>query len=154
MSRRACFYAALYSYVALVTAAGAFGLAFLFSQATAASAMLTSSPAHVTLVSSGLLIGGDASDVISLLQATQGASLADLHHWALFNPGADIDLTTTTDFEDLAGPAADVLEFGDQDRALLADSLTSSTLFLNGFVGAGVGVAAYAILSSDLVRLF
>jgi hypothetical protein len=61
----------------------------------------------------------------SALDATQGLASSRTQGYVLFNPGADVDLTTTTDFEDLAGPAADILEFGDQDRALLSDSMSS-----------------------------
>ena len=64
-------------------------------------------------------------EFVSALDATQGLSASHTQSYALFNPGADVDLTTTTDFEDLAGPAADILEFGDQDRALLSDSMSS-----------------------------
>ena len=67
-----------------------------------------------------------AYEFASALDATQGLASSPTQGWALFNPGADVDLTTTTDFEDLAGPAADVLEFGDQDRALLSDSVSSA----------------------------
>ncbi len=72
---------------------------------------------------------------------------------SLFNPGADLDFTTTTDFEDLAGPAADVLEFGDQDRALLVDSF-SATAFTSGLLGGAAGLTVHMILSSDHFRLF
>lgn len=42
--------------------------------------------------------------------------------WAT-NPRSDLDLTTTTDAEDLAVFAADLVEFAEQDHALLLDSL-------------------------------
>jgi hypothetical protein len=66
-----------------------------------------------------------AYEFTSALDATQGLAASHTQGYVLFNPGADVDLTTTTDFEDLAGPAADILEFGDQDRALLSDSMSS-----------------------------
>lgn len=63
-------------------------------------------------------------ELSALLEASQGLlGNGGLGGGALFNPGADIDFTTTTDFEDLAAPAADVMEFTDQDRALVADSI-------------------------------
>jgi len=63
-------------------------------------------------------------ELSALLEASQGLlGNGELRGSALFNPGADIDFTTTTDFEDLAAPAADVMEFTDQDRALVADSI-------------------------------
>jgi hypothetical protein len=90
-----------------------------------------------------------AYELYSLFDASQGltSGLSGTH--GLFNPGADIDFTTTTDFEDLAAPVADVMEFTDQDRALAADSI-SSVLFWNGVVGFVFGASLRLILSSDL----
>lgn len=106
----------------------------------------------------GLPLAGALAPVLadapaSLREAADvGASLSQVtpEWWLTFHPGADVDLTTTTDFEDLAGPAADVLEFSDQDRALLADA-TSATLLCGG-VGGGLGLAAAALLSSRHAR--
>lgn len=90
-------------------------------------------------------------ELYSLFCVNQGVSNGKLAFTALFNPGADIDLTTTTDFEDLAAPAADIVEFTDQDRALAADYM-SSTLLWNASVGGLLGVTAYAVLSPDFWR--
>lgn len=90
-------------------------------------------------------------EIRGLVSCNQGLGVDSSSPSALFNPGADVDFTTTTDFEDLAGPAADVLEFGDQDRALLADSM-SSTIFFNGVLGGLVGLTTHMILSSDFWR--
>jgi|LauGreDrversion4_2_1035121.scaffolds.fasta_scaffold1249177_2 hypothetical protein len=67
-------------------------------------------------------------DLYNLLSTNQGLPNCKATLRTLFNPGADIDLTTTTDFEDLAAPAADIVEFTDQDRALAADYMSSTLL--------------------------
>ena len=67
-------------------------------------------------------------EVFSLFSSSQGASNSSAALSTLLNPGADVDLTTTTDFEDLAAPAADIVEFTDQDRALAADYMSSTLL--------------------------
>lgn len=58
------------------------------------------------------------------------------------NPHQDLDLTVSTDCEDLAAFSNDVLEFIEQDRSLLLDSLTdfgaSAALALGGLAGARV----------------
>lgn len=141
---------------ALLPAAAALALAPLACASQVAPiALLTSSPLQASiLLASDLSLAGDGGyELLGLVQTAQGLPCRGTTAWALLNPGADVDLTTTTDFEDLAGPAADVLEFGDQDRALLADSLTATTIFWNGVAGATLGVLLYAILSSDLIRL-
>lgn len=55
------------------------------------------------------------------------------------NPNADLDLSVTTDCEDLAAFASDVTEFLEQDRALLVDSLTDIGLVVGtlGFLAVG-----------------
>ena len=65
-------------------------------------------------------------DLASAMDLAQGLSNLELLDSSMFNPGADVDHGTTTDFEDLAGPVADVSEFADQDRALLTDSWAST----------------------------
>jgi hypothetical protein len=92
-----------------------------------------------------------AYEIMGLLNTTQGFYGSTAWDLAIFNPGADVDATVTTDFEDLAAPAADVAEFADQDRALLTDSM-ASTVFWNGVLGALTGIAIHAILSTDLWR--
>jgi len=67
---------------------------------------------------------------------------------ALANPGADIDLSVTTDCEDLAAFASDVVEFMEQDRALLLDSLTDF-----GALGAlGVALGGLRVLSARYLK--
>lgn len=85
---------------------------------------------------------------------SQGLLSPSFSGWAAFNPGSDIDLSTTTDFEDCAGPAADLVEFTDQDRALLGDSLyAAESRCVLGAAGAGAvaGLGA-SLLSSGLLR--
>lgn len=86
---------------------------------------------------------------------SQGLFSQGLSGWSLFNPGADIDLSTTTDFEDCAGPAADIVEFTDQDRALLGDSIflpQSRQTLIGVGVGALAGLAATRLSNSMLKR--
>lgn len=58
------------------------------------------------------------------------------------NPAADLDLSVSTDCEDLAAFSNDVLEFIEQDRSLLLDSLTdlgaSAVFTLGALKGARV----------------
>lgn len=77
-----------------------------------------------------------------------GPSFSDI--W-LLNPGADIDFTTTTDFEDLSAPASDIMEFTDQDRALASDSVATS-VFFSFAAGTAVGVTARLVLSPSFWR--
>lgn len=65
------------------------------------------------------------------------------------NPSKDLDLTVTTDCEDLAAFANDVIEFLEQDRSLLLDSLTDfsgTALFTLGAAG------SYKLLSSRIFK--
>lgn len=95
---------------------------------------LSSAPAIAQLLNSGLpLTGGlainDAGyELLSFLDITQGLASTKAPLSGLFNPGADLDFSTTTDFEDLAAPVADIVEFTDQDRALAADYVSSAVL--------------------------
>lgn len=144
--------------------ASAFGSAtsaalFALSPLAAANSMgLTPAPiAAMDAISSGALLLNTAAteglgyEVCSFLDTTQGLSQGSSSLQSLFNPGADLDLTTTTDFEDLAAPAADIVEFTDQDRALAADYVSSAVLW-NGVVGGLLGATLYAVLSPDLWR--
>lgn len=122
------------------------------------SMALSSAPiAAMSAVNSGALPLGALSteglgyEVCSLFDITQGLAQNRGSLQSLFNPGADLDLTTTTDFEDLAAPAADIVEFTDQDRALAADYVSSAVLW-NGAMGGLIGATLYAVLSPDLWR--
>jgi len=130
------------------------GLAALFALSPASSALtfaLVPSAAAPTFSTGELFLMESLwYELRSLTTFNQGLA-GGASSSTLFNPGADIDLTTSTDFEDLAGPAADVLEFGDQDRALLADSM-SSTIFFSGVLGGAMGLTTHMILSSDFWR--
>jgi len=64
------------------------------------------------------------------------------------NPLSDLDLTTSTDCEDLAAFANDILEFVEQDRSLLVDSLTDVG------VGAAAGLGLYLGARALSVRAF
>jgi hypothetical protein len=117
-------------------------LQVVFSNNPALGALGFNSPSSLSTLSYEVHIFFDINQgLVSMLDGTPG----------LFNPGADIDLTTTTDFEDLAAPAADVMEFTDQDRALAADSV-SSVLFWNGVVGFVFGASLRLLLTTDLWR--
>ena len=130
---------------------------FLFSvpPMTSTSASLNTAPLMMQIVGSNNVVFNTFDlnclgyELFSLLDASQGLTnnLGGGH--SLFNPGSDIDFTTTTDFEDLAAPVADVMEFTDQDRALAADSI-SSVLFWNGVAGFMFGASLRLILSADL----
>jgi hypothetical protein len=130
---------------------------FLFSvpPVTSTSASLNTTPLMMQIVGPSSVVFNTFDlnclgyELFSLFDAGQGLtnSLGGGH--GLFNPGADIDFTTTTDFEDLAAPVADVMEFTDQDRALAADSI-SSVLFWNGVAGFVFGASLRLILSADL----
>lgn len=115
---------------------------------------LSSAPAVAQLLNSGLsLTSGfaihDASyELLSFLDTTQGLAPMKASLCGLLNPGADLDFSTTTDFEDLAAPVADIVEFTDQDRALAADYVSSAVLW-KGLLGGGLGVGLHLILSPN-----
>jgi hypothetical protein len=67
------------------------------------------------------------------------------------NPAADLDLTTSTDFEDLSGPVADIMEMAEQDRALGVDAV-ASTLFWDFAAGFLAGGALHCVLSPSFWR--
>jgi hypothetical protein len=95
-------------------------------------------------------VASEVTDVgyefLRLFDTTQGLPSGASSSQSLLNPGADVDLTTSTDFEDLAAPAADVMELSDQDRALIADALATS-VYLHGIAGFFVGGFLRCILS-------
>ena len=127
-----------------------------FPLASLTSTALGSAPFVLQLLSVGALLTANADadslayEACSLFDATQGLSNG-VGASALLNPGADIDLTTTTDFEDLAAPVADIMEFADQDRALLVDSV-SAAAFFTATAGAGLGLSLAYVLSCDVWR--
>ncbi len=69
----------------------------------------------------------------------------------LMNPAADLDFTTSTDFEDLSGPVADIMEMAEQDRALGVDAV-ASTLFWDFAAGFLAGGALHCVLSPSFWR--
>jgi hypothetical protein len=94
--------------------------------------------------------------MMSLLNPDQGlAATSSLAESGLLNPGSDVDMSTSTDFEDLAGPVADVAEFSDQDRALLGDSVFANYNRLVLTAGACFGLAAglaVVCLCTEIIR--
>lgn len=121
---------------------------------SANSTALTSAP--VAFQAAGLVnltFGTDGLEyeIWSFFDTTQGLVRSPKGPFSLFNPGADIDFTTTTDFEDLAAPVADVVEFTDQDRALAVDSVAST---LMGDLAAGLffGASMRLLLSPAMWR--
>jgi len=135
----------------------AVGLLVIAAPSASNAAAATTTPVVSLLMSSPELSGyacafDDASyQLAALLTPNQGTvpTQAGLH-WAL-NPGSDIDLTVTTDFEDVAAPVADVSEFSNQERALLTDSL-ASTVFWNGLMGVLTGMTLRLLLSPAFWR--
>ena len=74
--------------------------------------------------------------------------IGGLPAWAA--PDVDVDLTASTDCEDLAAFLADVVEFIEQDRALLADAvldLGASATLGAAFAAAGRGRGLSAFLA-------
>jgi len=117
------------------------------------AAALASTPVFLTSTMSSGALGLFSSEslsyeVYSFFDVAQGLSQSKPSFQSLLNPGADLDLTTTTDFEDLAAPASDLLEFTDQDRAMAADYMSSAILW-NGAMGGLVGATLYATLATD-----
>lgn len=118
----------------------------LFALGSIGSTGLASTPAMLEITDVTALIANECSldsfgyELCSLFSATQGLHPTTGLSLGAFNPGSDIDLTTTTDFEDLAAPVADIMEFMDQDRAMTADAVAVS-VFRNGVCGLYVGSA-------------
>lgn len=84
---------------------------------------------EVKLINQTLLIWESFEKTDNLTPTLNFQSELDLQIFPSFNqiisnPNKDIDLTVSTDCEDLAAFGNDVLEFVEQDRALLVDSLT------------------------------
>lgn len=99
--------------------------------ATHGSGVLTAAPIFLVLISPQELglayffFDDLTYEVLSTLDATQGLTGSRALSCVIFNPGADIDFTTTTDLEDVAAPTADMVEFTDHERALVSDSMSS-----------------------------
>lgn len=143
--------------VSIVLSAVAALFMCLAPSATSTSSSLDAVPLVIQIFGSNNVVlngfGFDhlAYELYSLFDVSQGLTSNPGGAHGLFNPGADIDLTTTTDFEDLAAPVADVMEFTDQDRALAADSIVSTFLW-HGAAGFVFGAALRLILSAELWR--
>ena len=112
-----------------------------------------------------------AVELSALLRSCRGAvaSLLPAGGWSAalgscralaLNPTADLDLTANTDGEDLVVFFGDVLEFAEQDKALLVDAISESW-FLVGWHQATFALEAYCLirirkqtLSAHLARFF
>jgi hypothetical protein len=66
-----------------------------------------------------------------------------LNNFFFFNPNADLDVSTSTDCDDLIVFVSDIFEFTEQEQSLLFDSLTdlSTSAFFIGLGGLSTAIS-------------
>lgn len=108
--------------------------------------LLTQAPL-TPLAAAGVHTGGNIGHLLAFNQGLPvGANLGPLS--ALLNPHADLDASVSTDGEDIAAPAADMLEFRSKDAFLAVDALWGGALAVNLGV-AGVSAVLATRLAQD-----